>query len=147
MNNIKERQLVKLVVYVLLERGGKILLGKRKNAFGDGHYSMPAGHIEQGESVIGCAKRELLEETGIDANEFEFTCVRLLKPYEINGVKADSYVVFCVKAKDWKGEPKIMEPEKNEGWEWHPVDKLPEPLFPPIKMLVECIKTSASFFD
>jgi len=144
---MKERQWVKLVVYILLEHDEKILLGKRKNVFGEGYYSMPAGHVEQGETVIGCAKRELLEETGIDANEFEFKCVRLIKPYEINGVKADPYVAFCIMAKNWKGEPKTMEPEKNEGWEWYSVDKLPEPLFPPIKMLVECVKNFVSFTD
>ncbi len=143
----KDRQWVKLVVYVLVERNGKILLGKRKNAFGEGHYSMPAGHIEQGETVIECAKRELLEETGIAADEFEFKCVRLLKPYEIDGIKADPYVAFCVVAKNWKGEPKTLEPEKNEGWEWHPMDNLPEPLFPPIRMLIECIKNSVNFMD
>jgi len=144
---MKERQWVKLVVYVLLERDGKILLGKRKNIFGEGYYSMPAGHIEQGETVLECAKRELLEETGIGTSEFEFKCAILLKPYKINGVKADPYVAFCAMAKNWKGEPKNMEPEKNEGWEWHPLDKLPEPLFPPIKMLIECVKSSAPFID
>lgn len=144
---MKERQWVKLVVYVLLERDGKILLGKRKNAFGEGHYSMPAGHIEEGETVFKCAKRELVEETGISTNEFEFKCVRLLKPYEINGVKADPYVAFLVMAKDWKGEPKTMEPEKNEGWQWHQLNKLPEPLFPPVEMLVECINNSVQFLD
>jgi 8-oxo-dGTP diphosphatase len=147
MNEKPERQWVKLVVYVMLERDGKILLGKRKNAFGEGHYSMPAGHIEKGETVLDCAKRELLEETTLEADEFEFVCVRLLKPYEINGVRADPYVAFCVMAKGWKGEPKTMEHEKNEGWEWHSLDKLPEPLFFPIKMLVECVKNSVTFLD
>jgi len=75
---MKERQLVKLVVYVFLEREGKILLGKRKNAFGEGHYSLPAGHIEKGETALECAKRELFEETGIKANKFEFVGVRFV---------------------------------------------------------------------
>ncbi len=142
-----ERQRVKLVVYIMLERNGKILLGKRKNAFGEGHYSMPAGHIEEGETVIECATREMLEETGIAASEFEFKSVRLLKPYEIDGIKADPYVAFCVAAKNWKGEPKTLEPEKSEGWEWHTLDDLPEPLFPPVEVLLECIRNSTSFMD
>jgi 8-oxo-dGTP diphosphatase len=144
---MKERQWVKLVVYVLLKRGGKILLGKRKNAFGEGHYSTPAGHIEKEETVFECAKRELFEETGLEVEEFEFVCVRLLKPYEIRGVKADRYVAFCVTPKNWKGEPKNMEPEKNEGWGWYPLDDLPEPIFPPIQMLIECIDDFVPFTD
>jgi len=142
-----ERQLVKLVVYILLERNGKILLGKRKNAFGEGNYSTPAGHIEKSESVLECAKRELLEETGINVDSFEFKCVKLLKDYKINGVTADPYVAFCVAAKNWDGEPKNLEPDKNEGWEWYSLDKLPEPMFPPVKMLVECINNSLPFID
>ena len=145
----KERQWVKLVVYVFLQREGRLLLGKRKNAFGAGHYSTPAGHIEKGETVLDCAKRELLEETGIDVDVdgFEFLGVRLLKPYAIDGVTADPYVAFAVTPKGWTGEPKTMEPEKNEGWEWHPIGKLPEPMFPPVEMLMECVKNSASFID
>lgn len=144
---MKERQWVKLVVYVFLERDGKILLGKRKNAFGEGYYSLPAGHIDKGESVLECAKRELLEETGIETDNFEFVCARLIEPYEIDGIKADPYVAFAMMAKQWQGEPKTMEPEKNEGWEWHSLDKLPELIFPPVSMLVECIKKSVSFID
>jgi 8-oxo-dGTP diphosphatase len=144
---MEERQLVKLVVYILLERDGKILLGKRKNAFGSGYYSMPAGHIEKGETVIECARRELLEETGIDSAKFYFMCVRLLKPYEIDGKTADPYVAFLVSAKGWENEPENAEPEKNEGWEWHTLDKLPEKMFPPVKMLLECVNDSACFID
>jgi len=153
MEEKKERQLAKLVVYVFLERNGKhgkeILLGRRKNAFGEGHYSLPAGHIEKGETVLECAKRELFEETGIKvkSDEFEFVGVRLIEPYMLNGVMADLYVAFAVKPKNWEGEPKLMEPEKNEVWEWHSIDKLPEPMFPPVPMLIELIKKSVNFID
>ncbi|MBS3055018.1 MAG: NUDIX domain-containing protein [Candidatus Aenigmarchaeota archaeon] len=144
---MKERQCVKLVVYVFLLRHGKILLGKRKNIFGYGHYSTPAGHMERGESVIECAKRELFEETGLVADKFEFRCVRLIRPYKINGEMADPYVAFCVEAKKWKNEPRNIEPNKNEGWGWHPLNKLPNPMFPPVKMLAECNKKSIPFID
>ena len=144
---MKERQLVRLVTYILLEKDGRILLGKRKNAFGAGYYSTPAGHIENGETVLQCAKRELFEETGIDCDDFEFACVRIPKPYQINGVDANPYVAFCVKAKNWNGDPKNMEPEKNEGWEWHSLKNLPHPLFPPVEMLLECVQNSVSFLD
>ena len=145
----EDRRLVRLVVYVFLERDGKLLLGRRKNAFGEGHYSTPAGHIDPGETVMQCAGRELMEETGIGVAEsdFEFVGVRLIGDYEINGVKAREYVAFAVRPKQWSGEPELTEPEKNEGWEWHPVGDLPQPMFPPVPMLLECITNSVKFID
>jgi 8-oxo-dGTP diphosphatase len=141
------RRWVRLVVYIFLERDGKILLGKRKNIFGDGHYSTPAGHIEPGETVMECAGRELFEETGIHAKGFEFICARLLKDYEINGQKAHEYVAFAVRPKKWSGEPKLTEPDKTEKWDWYPMDKLPNPMFPPVPMLLECMRKSVPFAD
>ncbi len=141
------RRLVRLVVYIFLEKNDKILIGKRKNAFGEGYYSTPAGHIDQGETVMECAKRELFEETGIKSDFFEFLCVRLLKDYDIDGVKAHEYVAFAVRPKKWEGEPKLMESEKNQGWEWHSINNLPKPMFPPVLMLIECLKKSTKFID
>lgn len=143
------RRWVRLVVYVFLQRNGNILLGKRKNAFGAGHYSTPAGHIDPSETVMECAKRELLEETGIEVetDNFGFVGVRLLPDYEIDGVKAQEYVAFAVRPKSWRGEPKLMEPDKTERWEWHPVDELPSPMFPPVPMLLECVQDNTTFVD
>jgi len=144
---MSDRRLVKLVSYVLLERDGRVLVGKRKNAFGAGCWSMPAGHIEHGESVLQCAKRELKEETGLEADTFEFIATKLIPPYELDGMMAGDYVAFLVRANGWAGEPANMEPEKNEGWEWHDADALPEPMFPPVKLLLECVKKGAPFLD
>jgi len=144
---MSERRLVKLVSYVLLERDGKILLGKRRNAFGAGCWSMPAGHIEHGEGVLQCAKRELKEETGLDASAFEFLAVRLISPYELGGETAGDYAAFLVRAKGWTGEPTNREPEKNDGWQWFDPAALPEPMFPPVKMMLECVSRGAPFLD
>lgn len=54
-------------VGVVVIHGKKILLGKRKNSHGEGEWAFPGGHLEFGESVQECAKRELLEETGLVA--------------------------------------------------------------------------------
>ena len=141
------RRWVRLVVYIFLEHNGKILLGKRKNAFGEGYYSTPAGHIDPGETVLECANRELLEETGIYAKYFEFIGVRLIGDYEIKGEKAHEYIAFAVKPKNWNGDPKLMEPNKIERWEWYSINNLPKPMFPPVPMLIECIKKSVPFVD
>ncbi|MFH1623304.1 MAG: NUDIX domain-containing protein [Candidatus Aenigmatarchaeota archaeon] len=143
----RERRTVRLVSYVLLERDGRILLGRRRNAFGAGCWSMPAGHIEHGESVIECARRELKEETGLEADSFEFVAAKLIPPYELNGAMAGDYVAFLVRPKGLDGAPENMEPDKNGSWEWFDPAALPEPLFPPVALLLECAKVGVPFLD
>ena len=55
----------KVGVGVIIIKDGKVLLGKRKNAHGEGSWSFPGGHLEFNEELFDCAKREVLEETGI----------------------------------------------------------------------------------
>ncbi len=52
-------------VGVLVLRGDKILLIKRKYPPGQGRWSIPGGHVEPGESIYETAERELEEETGL----------------------------------------------------------------------------------
>lgn len=55
----------KLAVAVVLERDGKVLLGKRgPGARAAGKWSFPAGFVERGEPVEDAAVREVREETG-----------------------------------------------------------------------------------
>lgn len=57
----------KVGVGVLIINDSKMLLGKRKNSHGQGTWAPPGGHLEFGETLEECAKRELLEETGLIA--------------------------------------------------------------------------------
>lgn len=57
----------KVGVAVFVISDSKIVLGKRKNAHGQGAWASPGGHLEFGETLEACAKRELLEETGLIA--------------------------------------------------------------------------------
>src|SRR5271170_3264971 len=56
-------------VGVLVVKDQKILLGKRISSHGNQTYCPPGGHLEFGESPLECAKRELLEETSLIAEE------------------------------------------------------------------------------
>lgn len=37
----------------------------------------------------------------------------------------------------FEGEPKLLEPDKCEGWQWFDWDSLPEPLFPSVESLIK----------
>ncbi|MCX8209137.1 MAG: NUDIX hydrolase [Sulfolobales archaeon] len=60
------RYAIAAVAAVLL-RDGRILLVKRKYPPAIGKWSLPGGVIESGEKLVEAAKRELKEETGLDA--------------------------------------------------------------------------------
>lgn len=58
-----------LGVSVALWRGEKVLLARRANAPLAGKWSLPGGLVETGETLVQSARRELLEETGLECPE------------------------------------------------------------------------------
>ena len=56
-------------VGVVVFRNEEVLLVKRKRAPYKGQWSIPGGKQELGETVTQAARRELMEETGVEVNE------------------------------------------------------------------------------
>ena len=114
-------------------KGQKVLLGKRKNAHGAGTWQFPGGHLEYNESIQDCAKREVLEETGIHIKNIR------LGPYTNDRFEREQkhYVTLFVVAEYDSGDVEVKEPEYSETWEWFEWGCLPSPLFLPARNLVE----------
>lgn len=141
MDNQKELR-PKVGVGVMIMKDGKVLLGKRKGSHGAGEYAWPGGHFEYMESFEQCAKRETVEETGMEIENIRFLRLLNLKVY------APKHYVDIGLIADWKsGEPKIMEPDKTEGWDWYDIDNLPGTLFSTIPTYIEAYKTGKNFWD
>ncbi len=105
-------------VAILVVKDGKILISRRKgNKRTSGQYGPPGGHIEFGESFEDAARKELKEETGLDA--VDFRKFEVINGYD-RSIESHHVVVFMV-AGGVTGEPANLEPDKHEEWfYWDP---------------------------
>jgi 8-oxo-dGTP diphosphatase len=119
-------------VGVLVVRDGRVLLGERRGAHGAGTWAPPGGHLEFGETVDTCARREVREETGLEISNVREA------PYTSDVFQAEHkhYITLFVTASAPTGEPEVREPLKCSRWSWHPWSELPRPLFAPLATLL-----------
>jgi 8-oxo-dGTP diphosphatase len=122
-----------VAVHLLFFHNDHVLLLRRFNTgWEDGKYSVPAGHVNAGESVTQAAIREAQEEVGVE-----------LKPEDVEVVhvmhrKSDEERVdFFLVVKDWRGEISNHEPEKCDDLPWRLLDSLPENMIPYVRRALE----------
>lgn len=86
----------------------KVLLGFKTRKIGAGCWNGYGGGIENGESIIDCAIRELEEESGLKADSSNLEKVAIA---EFHNEKSDGTVfvskVHFFLVKDWQGEPSL----------------------------------------
>lgn len=129
-------------VGIMIINKNKILLGLRNpnkvkassELQGQGTWTMPGGKVEFMETLLNAAKRELKEETNLDALNLEVISIS-------DDIKDSAhYVTICFLAKDYSGEIKTMEPETIIKWKWFDLDKLPTNLYMPSKKCIDKYK-------
>jgi len=132
----------KVGIGVMILKEKKILLGKRKGSHGEGEYAFPGGHLEYMESFEDCARRETLEECGIKIDNVRFLFLANLTKY------APKHYAHIGLVADWKsGEPKNLEPNKSEFWNWFDLENLPTPIFETCRLSVESYRKGNNYFD
>lgn len=120
----------------------KVLLGKRHNnpekadseLRGEGTWTMPGGKLEFGESFEEGAKREVMEETGINLTDMQVLCVNNSKN------KHAHFVTIGFFSDQFEGDPKVMEPDEITEWQWFDLDALPTPVFFPSAEIIDNYK-------
>ena len=120
---------------VIVLREGRVLLGRRLGSHGKGTWAFPGGHLEFGEDVETCARREVLEETGLTIDAVA------RGPFTSDvfaGERKHHVTIFVVAfvADGGAREPQLREPDKCAEWRWFPWSALPQPLFAPVQSLV-----------
>ncbi len=117
-------------------RDGKVLLGQRIDKDGStGTYQFPGGKLDYLEKVEECARREVMEEAGIEIGNVRFLCLNNVSKYP-----PKHYLNIGVVA-DWKsGEAEVREPDKCQNWAWYDLDAIPTPLFESIPNFIRAYK-------
>lgn len=131
-----------VAVHLFLRQADSVLLLRRFNTgYEDGNWSVPAGHLDGGETVITASIREAHEEIGIqiDPNDLQVAGVmhRL--------TDHDERIDFFVTATAWQGEVQNCEPHKCDALEWHRIDSLPANVIPYIRRALENLRAERWF--
>ena len=130
-----------VTVHMFFLRADKILLIRRfKTGYMDGHYSVPAGHLDGNEPVRLAAVREAHEEIGVRINPAEIRFAGVFHRSE-----GDERVDFFMHVRSWEGEPVNAEPEKCDELRWVKINELPENTIPYIRRAIENFQAGVPF--
>ena len=123
-------------VGVIIENSnGHILIGKRKGSIAP-YFSIPGGKLDLGESFEEAAIREIQEETGLLITAPKVVSItNNLATFKEEGIHYISIILHC---NSFQGEPRLMEPDRCEGWLWVDPRELPVPHFEASKIGVQC---------
>jgi 8-oxo-dGTP diphosphatase len=128
-----DRPRVVVDVNLLLRDGEKLLLGRRAGTgFAGGRYSVPAGHLELGETVVDSLVREAREELGITIAPSDVAFVQVM--HNAFGL---GRLAFFFEVRTWSGEVTNTEPDKCDDLRWFDLTDLPADMVPYIREAID----------
>lgn len=122
---------------IIQNSNSEILIGKRMGSHSP-FYSIPGGHLENGESFEAAAIKEVFEETGLRIKNPKVLSVsNNLRTYK-NEKK--HYISINLFTNEFEGELAIKEPDKCEDWKWCKITEIPNPQFDASEFAIECFE-------
>jgi ADP-ribose pyrophosphatase YjhB (NUDIX family) len=130
-----------VTIHLFFFRGGKILLLRRfQTGYMDGHYSVPAGHLDGDETIRMAGVREAHEEIGVRIDPLDMTFAGVFHRHS-----DDERVDFFFLVNKWDGEPVNAEPGKCDDLLWEIVDNLPENTVPYVRQAIKNFQAGVLF--
>jgi 8-oxo-dGTP diphosphatase len=125
-----EHQRPLLAIYCLVLRGPQLLLLKRTGTkYASGFWSVPAGHVDQGEPLLAAASRELEEETGLIVAQRAWSLVAFMH----RQTEQRSIIDVFLRTEEFSGDLMNREPEKHGALGFRDISELPSPVVPYVK--------------
>ena len=136
----KETIRPKVGVGVIFVRGETVFLAKRHGAHGEDTWASAGGHLENGETLEECGRREAMEELGVRVGDLRYLCVSNIIAYDRHYVDIE----FLGDIGDQ--EPQLMEPESFIESGWFHFDNLPQPLFQAMRYALDSYRSGQQYF-
>ena len=125
---------------MIFVRDGKVFLAKRQGSHGEGTWASAGGHLETGESLEECARREAFEELEVTVGDLHFLCVSNIVAY------GKHYVDVEFSGDIGLQEPRLSEPVGFSQSGWFGLDRLPEPLFHAVWYALDSLQTGRHYY-
>jgi 8-oxo-dGTP diphosphatase/2-hydroxy-dATP diphosphatase len=109
----------KLLTLAFIHQHPRVLLGMKKIGFGAGRWNGFGGKVEAGETIEAAARREVIEEAGIEPREL---VKQGILTFEFKDDPERILEVHVFKATDYSGDPIETEEMKPQ---WFMVDEIP----------------------
>ncbi len=125
---------------ILLNDDSHLLMVKRVD---NGKWGLPAGLLELGEAIEDCARRELMEETGIHAKEMELLTVASGNDMHHKYPNGDEAYIICAvfRCHSHEGEARVNDHESTEV-NYFSLSSLPEEINPPSLRVIHRLKAA-----
>ena len=138
---MKQHSEYKVAIHIMLVRDDKVLLLRRFNTgYEDGKYSLVAGHVEKGESIIDAGIREAKEEIGV-----VILPENLIMCGSMHRKSDDERIDYFGCVRIWENEPYNREEEKCDDLRWAKWDEIPNNTIPYIKEAIQKTFTRPNF--
>jgi len=127
-----ERHAARLVTLSFVLHGGDVLLLRHRDTSDrfPGRWNGIGGHVEPGECIAACARREVREETGLDVDD-----LRLRGVVHETGLLGHAHVLFVFSGHARSRDARALE---GHALQWQSLARVRElPLVPDVAPLLE----------
>ncbi|MGM0782996.1 MAG: NUDIX hydrolase [Pseudomonadota bacterium] len=100
-------------VSAVVVRDSRILMVRRRNPPNAGRLALPGGKVEPGETLRAAAARELLEETGVEAEPREVLTAIDVLSHDTEGELLSHYVIVVIRLL-WRGGEEAAADDASE---------------------------------
>ena len=122
-------------------RRGAVFLAKRKGAHGEDSWGSAGGHLEFGETLEECARREAMEELGVQVGELRVLCMSNILAYGRHYVDVE----LLGDIGDQEPTPTAEDGSFSE-YGWYPLRDPPQPLFEPMRLAIDSLLTGQWYY-